>query len=119
MKKFIKWIALVIVLFFIDVKFFNGNFISQVEFVLFFILSLVLCIIVRELSYILFGAINGVCPHIIYLGPFTFFKAKGKLKVRFKLKWHQNFCGNISGVNLPEINSEEEFQAVRKNCYGL
>lgn len=30
------------------------------------------------------------------------------------MKWHQNFCGNISGVDLHQINSEEEFQAVRK-----
>lgn|GEM_PF-2805141 len=114
MKKFIKWIILVLILFLVGMKFFNGNFISEVVFFLFFPLALAVCIIIREFSYILFGAINGICPHIIYLGPFTFFKAKGKLKGRFKMKWHQNFCGNISGIVLPQISSEEEFQAIIK-----
>lgn len=114
MKRFIKWIFASMILFFIGIRFFNKNFISEFIFFLCFPLGLAVCIIVREFGYILFGAINGICPHIIYFGPFTFFKAKGRLKVRFKMKWHQNFCGNISGVDLPQINSEEEFQAVRK-----
>lgn len=114
MKKFIKWIILVVILFFIGVKFFSGNFISETVFFLFFPLALATCIAVREFSYILFGTINGICPHIVYLGPFTFFKTDSKLNTRFKMKWHQNFCGDISGVDLPKINSEEEFQEVRK-----
>lgn len=114
MKKFIKWIIFAIILFLIGIRFFNGNFISEVLFFLCFPMALAVSILVRELSYVLFGAINGICPHIIYLGPLTFFKIDGKLKVRFKMKWHQNFCGNISGIDLPQINSEEEFQAVRK-----
>lgn len=114
MRKFIKWIILVVILFLIGIRFFHGNFISEIVFFLFFPLALAACIVVREFSYVFFGAINGICPHIIYLGPFTFFKIDGKLKVRFKMKWHQNFCGNISGIDLPQINSEEEFQAVRK-----
>lgn len=113
-KRFIKWIILAVILFLVGIRFFNGNFISELVFFLLFPLALAVCILVRELSYVFFGAINGICPHIIYLGPFTFFKIDGKLKVRFKMKWHQNFCGNMSGIDLPKISSEEEFQAVRK-----
>lgn len=86
------------ILFLVGIRFFNGNFISELVFLVLFPLALIVCIAVRELSYILFGA----CLYIIYLGPLTFFKIDGELKVRFKMKWYQNFCGNISGVDLPK-----------------
>ncbi|URZ02241.1 hypothetical protein CLAUR_022380 [Clostridium felsineum] len=124
MKRRINGIITILAFLFLGLYISKWNIVSEAKLILEILLAAIMCIVIQEISYIVVGRMFKIQSKVICIGPFAFFKYKGKLQIKVKMKVYPGFFGNMQGVHMPDVKSEKEFYKVNRNlkivlCSGI